>query len=797
MTKKKTASKEFVHGYPSDLLPMEEKDQKWCLNYIQTMDREYNQGSGTYLFRAKSEDYKEWRDYARGNQDIDQYKVLLNTKNNKGKKNLSYKNLDWTILPIAPKFKNLLVGKMIGQNNEIGLRAIDKRAVEGKRQKRLTLQEWMINQKFLANIQEKTGIGFETPLDDGAPPPESIKDLDIYMDMFYKERYCLEMQDLLKLHKETNNYEQILKECAEDLVEVGVGATRTYRVGKKLRTRKCVAERMITNNCRFEDFRDLKHAGEYWDLTIGELKEIVDPGTFSELDWQKIAEQAGGQSYGNEHQLAQYYEEYHSYPYDVLKVTVLDAVWRSTDDWGVQVKPKKGKAYRKGGNFLPEGVSEQDYNEKNDNQYHKRSLENWYQGLWFVNTNYIANWGLMSNMPRVASEIGRTLGPYMLYSLNFDSIMRQIIPALDSIQLNWLQYQHHVTKSRPAGLSIEYTALHDINIGGKAGKKMTPKEVLELYMETGIQLWKRKDWGGRDSNFMPISELGGGISEAAEFHWRKILETIDLLRNIIGVSEVADSSVPNPEIGKAVTEYAMGATQETLKYLYHAFDMINLGSSKRMIMQIPDLFAEGASPGYTEALGQNSIAFIAETSELTMHEYGVYLERGLSEKMEARIAMYIQNEITAGTFLSEEALEIENEPNVYRKIQLLKMYRRQKIEQKRLEMQQTYQAEEQKNVNSAKASSEAKINEKQKEYEFKDAYDERQMRRTITINREKTADQFLLEKFKKGSELTKLEKERVTKLMVEDKKGEWDIRLEKAKPKPQPVRALPAAKKAS
>ena len=112
-------------------------------------------------------------------------------------------------------------------------------------------------------------------------------------------------------------------------------------------------------------------------------------------------------------------------------------------------------------------------------------------------------------------------------------------------------------------------------------------------------------------------------------------------------------------------------------------------------------------------------------------------------------------------------------------------------------MEQTYKAEEQKNINSANAAAEAKKSEHESEFTFKDEFAEREMMRTIRVNREKAADQILLERFKKGVDLTKGEQERVTKLMVEDNKGEWKLKLEKAKPKPQPARALPAAKKKS
>ncbi|HDZ13966.1 MAG TPA: hypothetical protein ENH60_03580, partial [Pricia sp.] len=115
---KKNLDNDF--GFPSDLLdPEVKKGKKYCLAYSRAVDERDNQGSGTHLLRTKSVDYRIWRDYARGDQEITQYETILNGRKNRGKQNISFKALDLTILPIIPKFVNILVGRLIGQNNRV------------------------------------------------------------------------------------------------------------------------------------------------------------------------------------------------------------------------------------------------------------------------------------------------------------------------------------------------------------------------------------------------------------------------------------------------------------------------------------------------------------------------------------------------------------------------------------------------------------------------------------------------------------------------------------------------------
>lgn len=784
------------YGYPSHFVDPKTKSLKpWCLKYVQAIDSEHNKGTGSYnMFRSKAEDYAVWRAYAAGNQDVDQYKkLLLNPKHKRegGKKNrdkLSYKNLDWSILAIAPKFVNVLVGRLIGQDNTIGVNAIDAKAVNERKKKKVDYTEYVLNQQFLAGVSKQTGIQFETPVeDDVIPPPTNLGEVRMHMEMFYKENYCLELMDMLALLNDQDNYSQVLKEVAEDLIKVGVGITKTYRIGNRIKRRRVIPERFVSNNCKSEDFKDFNHGGEYWDLTIGELRELAQ-NQFTVDEYKKIAESTG---WSNNVNIDEYFQQNHSYPFDHLRITVFDGVWFSPDQETWQEKPNRFgnvTVYEKDWDWMSH-VSTDEFNTSPINKAARskivrRELNNLYQGMLVVGTDYLFNFGKCKDMLRNESDIGTAIGPYMIYSLGFDSIMRQLKTVFDSIQRNWLQYQHHINRSRPMGLDIEYSALQGISIGGKGSEPMRPKDVLELYFDTGILLWKRRDWAGNVSNsWRPVNELENGLSPAAKDHFVNILNEIDLLRSMVGLTEQAAAETPNAELGKKVSEISFAAVDDAVRYIHHAFDQINIGTSKRTVMHISAMASNGMAPDYTEALGLDSMALLGSLGDIGAHEYGAYLIKESSRDQKMFLQQQIAESQRAGYLLPEEAMEIQQEKNPYRAIRLLKMYRQQKEAREMEKMQQTYQAELQKNIESANATEQAKQGTLEAEWGLKGDFEFAKARATMLVKREEVRNAILLAKVEQGGKLSEEMEERVTKLMLADKQGEWDLLIAEQKAK--------------
>lgn len=791
--------------FPSDFMsPADKNRPEICLKWCEAMDsRSLSLENGFYL---SNNEHAINRSYADGRQDIEKLKPQLGVPGKKQAQDknaqVSWKVLSFENLAIMPKFVDVLVGKLMAQSNEIGLQAIDKQAQDARRLKRIQMQEAIVNGGFLQSVTEKTGIQFQMPVaDDVIPPPENLGEVDMHMNMFYKEDYCMVVQDILKEIGSQDNLVQILSEVARDLVSIGYGATKTYRVGGKVMRRHCQIERMGCSSSQKDDFTDVKWMYEDWPLTIGQLKEIAGD-QFTEEQYKDMAEKADNNqtTYGWA-DANNYYKENYCYPWDNTKVIVKDCVWFSPDWQTYYVARATGtnspivleKEYEWWRNLQANDptLTEESYNERNkdSSQVIRYCVDNQYQAMWVKGTKYVFNCGLSKDMLKNESTLGTTISPFTVYRLKRCPVSRART-VIDNIQINWIQYQHHAANSRPSGLSIEFSALQDISLEGAGGKKLTPKEALRLYFDKGIILWRKTGHSGTQNNWQPINELQNGLNPAAAQHFQNCVNGVGLLRDICGLNELTDASTPNSEMGKAVATMASGASDDALRPLHFGFDQINLGTAERTVMHITGMAATGMAPHYTEAIGRAEMSTVGLLSDLTHHQLGCYILKPPTAEERAYLNSFLVEGTKPGGYLyPEEAMEIMREPNIYRAVRLMKMYRQQKLRAEQQKAQQDIQANTQSQIASGQAAAQAESQRQSEEWGLKGQYEWEKTKAAMALDKQKTANQaFLLQlqsKVDMGVALTEEEARRVTELLIADKQGQYAIQVASMKPKPK------------
>jgi hypothetical protein len=317
-------------------------------------------------------------------------------------------------------------------------------------------------------------------------------------------------------------------------------------------------------------------------------------------------------------------------------------------------------------------------------------------------------------MQRSLNRLGDCRSNFNLYTF-FDSYMRKVEPIADDIQRNWLHYQNMQAQSKPNGLKINKRALTSLSVAGKGGAEVLDEfDILQMYTETGNMVYKGEDAAGRPYPYDPIQELKGGINEAAVTHLEFIKNQIDLARTIFGLNEATDSSTPNPKLGKAIAEMLEQNTNTALGTIYYAYSHLFEETVKSIALLVPDAeMIKTASKD--EALGASSGQFFRANNDLSFREFGIVIEDGPSSEVRQRLQKYIELSIAAKEIRPEDALLIENEPNLMRAYWMLAMKRRQKMEEDQKQQMQLYQAEEQKNINSANAAAES---QKQAEMEM-------------------------------------------------------------------------------
>lgn len=771
------------YGFPSHEIAPQKKNKKWHLQYIKAFHKEYTIGTA-HTLRWAADAYAENRLYAKGKQSIDQYKDLLGVRKRSGKKDVSWRNLDWNILSIFPRFKRVIKNRLKKLPREIILRAIDPTSIDQRDKRYAEIMEHIANQRFYGNISRMMpDFKNNSPFEPGEPVPENSHEVGLYMDMYPKNKYIMHMKDQVDMSFMLSDWKEIEEKLFDDLIDVGVGATRTFidNIGR-VRVRHLTPEQLITNQCVEKDFSDLIRIGEYRQVTISELRAMVPAGTFDEKDYITMANNASKKNYSSIGSQA-FFALNNCFPWDHERVTVLDAEWFSSDDVAyVAAKNSDGNttfSKRDNPDWLSgKGLTDAEYKmfykkKGEDRTIIRDSVNNVYKCSWIVDTDFVYDWGRQSNMIRSIGSINDCQLSTSIYTLDFDSYVRQCMPILDNIQVNWLNYQHQLAQSKPRGVAIERRALGIVKVGDK---KLKMQDILQMYAETGSFVYVGTDQHGRPYPFKPIEELMGGISEAAAEHLKFIISQIDFLRMVLGLSEVTDTTAPNPKTPKFAAEEAVSATDNALGDLYHAFISIYERTAQKICMLVPDAELIGKNPGKELALG-GANQYFKENRFIGLMDFAVSVDAGISTELRARLTDHINAalKINGGVLLPEDAFLIENEKNLFRAYQLLAQKRRQR-EQEQMQMEMAkMQQQADGNTQTAVAVEQAKQSTMKIEV---DVYREKKNIDTesaIAIAREQAQWNIMVEKVKAGAQLEAKEAELYASLVETGLKIKGDL----------------------
>jgi acyl-CoA hydrolase len=770
------------YGFPSHFLPLEKKNKTWHLQYMKAFHREFTSGNAMIL-RWAYQDYQKWRLYARGKQPIDQYKELLGVVKRHGKKDQSWRNLDWNILPVFPRFKTVIKNRLLKIPKDIILTAIDQVSSTKERKRKSEIMEYITNKEFLNSLPPIDGHSVQSPFEPGEVIPHNSNEVDLYVDMYPKNKYIMHMKDQIELSFLLSDWKELEVQLMDDIIDLGLAATRTFmdNLGR-IRIKKRNPEQTITNTCTKVDFSDMIRVGEYTIITISELRQSVPKNTFSTQDYANIANAATKKNYYTAMGADSYFLTHNRYPWDHERITVLEAEFFSASDVAYVVAPnKKGKktVTKKDNPYWldKQGIGDEQYLEYykkkgEDRELIRDTVNMVHQAYWIVDTNYIYNYGPQHDMIRsVRSLFDCELGTAM-YTLDFDSIVRQCEPILDNIQINWLNYQHALAQIKPSGLAIERRALQAVTVGNK---KLSIQDIIQMYAETGSMIYVGTDQNGRPYPFKPLEKIMGDTPEAAQGFLNLIVQQIDLLRSILGLNEITDSSTPDPKTGKSLAQMVEGNTNNALGNIWHAYINLYEKTARKVCLLVPDAQTLGRNPGVEEALGDRRDMVV--NKDMNLLDFGIKVDAGIDTEMRQRLFQHLNANLKAsgGVLQPQDAFLIENENNLQRAYLLLE----QKIRQRQNEQQQAeiqkMNAQAQGNVQAAQQAEEEKRKTMQLDLEV---YREKSMidlEKETTILREKAQLDYILQKTIKGMDLTAKEAELMANLNEAELKGHIDL----------------------
>lgn len=790
-----------LKSFPSHFAPPSVKGSRiWNKQYSEAFHQEAGfLPTENALVRA-NKNYKRYRAYGRGEQSQAQYKELMGLKREKGDSiNGSFRNLNFEILKVAPKIRNVVINKIVNQPLRMKARPIDPKSLSERRKYKSKLLEFIVNKEQIEQFERLSKLGLERPVPAGEVPPANITEIDPYVDMNPKDVTSMEVLDFLSLCYADCDWNQLGREIAGDIVDLGVGGTRQFiDVNNKIKFRRVIPENAITNKCIYPDFRDLIRFGEYIQMTVSELKRVTK-GKWGEEAYKDIANKvAGNQKYTGE--ASKFFDNNsYTYAYDHENVTVLECMWYSTDtEVHVEYQNEVGnrRVKQKEFNYTPflgdkavnegKGMSDDDFNKLNEGKkrIYRTEVRNVYQCSWVVDTDFVYNEGLMKNMLRSAGNWQETVMPVTLVTTDFMSTMGVIEQPLDQVQLNYLQFQSHVSASKPPGIAIEKHALARVAKGKAA---WDPKKDLEMYAESGNFVYDGYDQHDQPLNAKPFQELANGLSPGAQLHFDLMLQWIEVIRQLLGINVMTEGQTPPERLGKTVAQLSFGASDNALSHLTAAYKSIYERTGKNLFHLLQNNVQRMNPDQISESLGSESYKYFSLNQDLGLLDMGIILEEGPDDKVREKITGILNLMVENGQIPGEDAIMIEMLENPYRQILLIRKHRLEREAAKAAEQERLVRAQGEENTRTGQAI-EA---EKQKSLEIEHGQAMQVMEaQAINAAREKEKDftyEMILKKLENKESMAEHEKDLMNDVLMTIIKGEMDIKKEKSKPKPKKV----------
>jgi hypothetical protein len=691
--------------------------------------------------------YTQWRDfhrlrlYARGEQSVQKYKNELAIDGD-----LSYLNLDWTPVPILPKFVDIVVNGMSDRLFKVKAYAQDAIS-QAKRSKYQDMIEGQMAAKdILSIIQEQTGAN--PFMMDPEELPNTDEELSLYMQLNYKPAIEIAEEEAISTIFDENHYDDIRKRLDYDMTVIGIGvAKHEFLQGAGVKVSYVDPANVVYSYTEDPYFRDCFYWGEIKTLPMTELLKI-DP-TLTNEDLEKISQYS--QSWYDYYNVAQFYSDSIFYR-DTC--TLMYFNYKTTKKMVYKKKLLEGGATRvieKDDTFNPPvEMMEEGRFEKME-----KTIDVWYEGVMVMGTNILLKWQMCENMVRPKSSSQHAIPNYVacaprMYKGVIESLVRRMIPFADLIQITHLKLQQVIARTVPDGVFIDADGLNEVDLG--TGNAYNPEDALRLYFQTGSVIGRSYTQDGDFNNArVPITQLtsNSGASKT-QMLIANYNHYMDMLRAVTGLNEARDGSTPDPNALVGVQKLAALNSNTATRHILDGALFIYRSLAEALTYRVADILQYADfKDDFANKIGKYNVSILNEISDLYIYDFGIFIEVSPDEEQKAQLEANIQMALSKGDINLEDAIDIREVKNLKLANQLLKMKRVKKQDREdKMEMQKQAMMAEQ-NIKAQQLAGEVAMQKIQMETQSKmqikqaeAAFDIEKMRAEAQLKSQLMAEEF-------------------------------------------------------
>jgi hypothetical protein len=630
--------------------------------------------------------YGQWRDfhklrlYARGEQPVQKYKNELAINGD-----LSYLNLDWTPVPILPKFVDIVVNGMSDRLFKVKAYAQDAMSQSKRMQYQDTLEGQMAAKNILLTIKDSTGV--DPFMMDPDQLPETDEDLALHMQLKYKPAIEIAEEEAINTVFDDNKYDDIRWRLDYDRTVIGMSvAKHQFLPNAGVKIDYVDPANFVYSYTEDPHFKDCFYFGEIKTVPITELLKIDE--TLTNEDLQEIAQYS--QSWYNYFNVAQFYEN------SMFHRDTCTLLYFNYKTFHTEVYKKKRlnnggiRMTRKDDTFNPP----KEMMEEGNFEKVARKIDVWYEGIMVMGTNFLLKWELAENMVRPDSATQHAIPQYVvvaprMYKGVIESLVRRMIPFADLIQLTHLKLQQVIARTVPDGVFIDADGINEVDLG--TGAAYNPEDALRLYFQTGSVIGRSYTQDGEFNNArVPITQLtsNSGASKT-QMLIANYNHYLDMLRSVTGLNEARDGSMPDPRALVGVQKMAAlnsnVATRHILDGSIYTYRTLAEAITYRVadILQYADFKDE-----FANKIGKYNVQILDDIKDLYMYSFGIYVEVEPDEEEKAQLEENINIALKNKDIFLEDAIDIREVRNIKLANQLLKLKRIKKQErEEKMQMQ--------------------------------------------------------------------------------------------------------------
>jgi len=692
--------------FPSQVVSDAEKiSYEYGLKVAKAIEHEWfadeRNNSNSNRFKSNYNEFHSLRLYARGEQSIQKYKDELSINGD-----LSYLNLDWSPVPIVPKFVDIVVNGIAERTYDIKAFSQSQNGVD----KRTEYMEAIMADMEFKDLNDlvQAELGVDMTESDEKELPENLEELGIHMQLNYKQNVEIAQEQAIRMLMEGNKYELTKKRFYYDLTVLGIGAVKNnFTTSEGITIDYVDPANLVYSYTDSPYFDDIYYVGEVKQIPINEL--VKQFPHLTEEDLEEIKEQKP--AYRNN-----IYSNYSDQKSDNNKIQVLYFNYKTYMNHVYKIKEMASggeKAIEKDDTFNPPEEKQEGFIRL------QRAIEVLYDGAIVLGTDKLLRWEMCKNMIRPKSDYTKVKMNYSIvaprmYNNRIDSLVRRITGFADMIQLTHLKLQQVMSRMVPDGVYLDADGLAEVDLGN--GTNYNPQEALNMFFQTGSVIGRSfTSEGDMNPGKVPIQEItsgsGGNKIQALIANYNYYMQ---MIRDVTGLNEARDGSMPDKNALVGIQKIAAANSNTATRHILQSGLFLTAELAECLSLRISDVLEYSPTKdAFIHALGVHNVATLEEISELHLYDFGIFIELSPDEEEKQRLENNIQMALQQQTIELEDAIDIRNVKNVKLANEVLKIRRKKKQANDIRLQRENIQAQSQANAQASQQAAQVEVQKNQ------------------------------------------------------------------------------------